>query len=55
MQASGVVTVRDILRLMTAYVVALRNMLVCDSSTRPALHGWIGGEDIIYGSVGCLV
>ena len=49
MQAFGVVRVRDILRLMTAYVV-VRNMPVCDS-TRPELHGWIGGEDVVYGGV----
>jgi hypothetical protein len=54
MQAFGVVRDRDILRLMTAYVVALRNKPVCESSTR-ALHGWIGGEDLVCGWMGCLV
>ncbi len=44
----GVVSVRDILRLMTAYVVANRNMFMCESSTQPELHGWIGGEDLVY-------
>jgi hypothetical protein len=51
MQAFGVVRDRDILRLMTAYVVALRNMPVCDSSTGRVLYGWMGGKDLVYWSV----
>ena len=45
----GVVRVRDILRLMTAYVVWPSGICPCGTgSTRPALHGWIGGEDLVY-------
>jgi hypothetical protein len=38
---------RDILCSMTANVVAIRNMLGCENSTRPELHGWLGGEDMV--------
>jgi len=52
MQAFGAVRVRDILRLMTAYVVAIRNMLVCDSSTRPEFARLVKRGNLVCGGSG---